>query len=108
MTTTSFPPVDDLISKLSEIDYHKHLRNVTNAAIITAAIVAAVATVMVQRIAQWYHEGGKDRIQETYTKVKNFCGICYLWVRCEGYPELLKLRDDLQQTYQAWRDLVTV
>lgn len=108
MTTASFPPIDDLISKLYEIDYQKHLRNFINAAIVFAAIVAAVATVLVQRISQWYKKGGKDYIQETYTKIKNFFDICYIWIRCEGYPELVKFCDDLQQTYRAWRDLVTV
>jgi hypothetical protein len=108
MTTTSFPPVDDLISKLAEVDYHKHIRNFINVVIIVAATVAAVATVLVQRIAQWYQQGGKDDLRQAYEKVANVCSICYLWVRCEGYPGMMQFFQEVQQTYRAWQDLVTV
>lgn len=108
MFTTSFPPVDDLIDTLTKIEYNKHLRNFTNVCIIFAACVAAVVSVICTRVAQWYRKGGKDDLQKAYNNCKNVVVDSYIWIRCEGYPELLKFRDDLQQTYLAWKDLVTV
>jgi len=104
----SFPPIDDLIEIISRRDYAKHIRTFINVSIIIVAFVAAVTTALVQRFARWYQQGGKEYLWETYQKVKDVCIHCYLWVRCEGYPELLKFRDEVQQTYRAWRDLVTV
>lgn len=106
--TPSFPPIDDLISKLSEIDYHKHFRNFINVCIILAATFAAVVSAVVQRIARWYRNGGKEYLWQAYQTSKNICVDCYIWVRCEGYPELLKFIQEVQQTYRAWCDLVTV
>lgn len=108
MFTASSPPADDLIGTLSKIEYTKHLRNFTNVCIILAACVAAVVSAMVQRFARWYRNGGKEYLWQAYQICKNVCVDCYLWIRCEGYPELLKFANDVQQTYRAWKDLVTV
>lgn len=106
--TPSFPPIDDLFEMISRLDYNKHLRTFINVSIIVVAFVAAVTTAMVQRIARWYQQGGKEYLWQAYQKLADLCVHCYLWVRVEGYPELLKFRDDVQQTYRAWMDLVTV
>lgn len=108
MTTASFPPVDDLINNLSQIEYKKHFHNLIDVFIIVTATVAAVVSFIYTKTTQWYQEGGKDLIREKYQKIKDFLVICYLWIRCEGYPELMKFVDDIKQTYRAWRDLVTV
>lgn len=104
----AFPPVDDLIDTLSQIEYKKHLRNFINVSIIIVAFVAAVTTALVQRFARWYQQGGKEYLWETYQKVKDVCIHCYLWVRCEGYPGMMQFIQEVQQTYRAWKDLVTV
>jgi hypothetical protein len=106
--TPSFPPIDDLISKLSEIDYHKHTRNFINVCIILAAYVAAIVSIICTRVAQWYQQGGKDDLRKAYINGKDFAVDCYIWVACEGYPQVVKFAQDVKQTYRAWSDLVKV
>jgi len=108
MSTASFPPVDDLISVLSKIEYKKHFYNLINVCIVFVAVSVAIVSFICTKTAQWYKNGGKDLIQKTYAQVKDLCIICYLWIRCEGYPKLVRFSDDVKQTYQNWQYLVTV
>ena len=104
----SFPPADDLISKLSEVDYQKHLRNFINVVIICVACVAAVVSAVVQRSARWYRNGGEIRLRKAYQTGVKCVQDCYLWVRCILYPEVLNFIEEVKQTYRAWQDLMTV
>lgn len=108
MFTYSFPPADDLISNLTKIEYKKHTRTFINACITIAALIAAIVTVIVQRCAQWYAQGGKDDLRKAYKNLRNFLDLCYTWIVCEGYPNTVKMIHSVQQTYHAWKDLVTV
>ena len=44
--TKAFPPADDLIVKLQEIDYHKHLNNYMDIVETIVAWIAAIATIL--------------------------------------------------------------
>lgn len=104
MFTQSFPPADNLIQQLSKIEYKK-LYNQFVTIILT---IAAVVYVLSQKIAEWYSEGGKDLIVQTIKKVWNFLQICYIWIHSEGYPQLIKFTDKVLETYDSWKNLVTV
>jgi hypothetical protein len=108
MLTASFPPVDKIINILSQIEYKKHFYNLINACIVFVAVSVAIVSFIYTNTTQWYKNGGKDLIQKTYAQVADLCVICYLWIRCEGYPELVRFADDVKQTYQNWQYLVTV
>lgn len=108
MFTYSFPPLDDLIHILSQIEYKKHFQTFINACIFAAAFIVAIVTIIVQRCTQWYANGGKNDLQKVYKNVQQICSICILWVRIEGYPFAVKFYQNLMQTYRAWSDLMTV
>ena len=44
--TQSFPPVDDMITKLQEIDYKKHLNNYMDFVETFVVYIAAIATIL--------------------------------------------------------------
>lgn len=100
----SFPPADALIEQLSKIEYKKHLNNL----ITVILTIGAFFYVLLQKILEWYQNGGKETIIENAQKVANFLYVCYLWIRLEGYPRMVKLIQNVKQTYQDYRDLVTV
>lgn len=108
LSTPSFPPADDLLAYLKQVDYQKHLRNFINVVIICVCYLAAVVSAVVQRSARWYRNGGKIRIRKAYQTGVKLLQDCYLWVRCVLYPEMLIFADEVKQTYRAWQDLVTV
>ena len=104
METTAFPPLHALMISLSKIDYKKHLNNLITIALFIAAVVYVVS----QKLMVWYKETGKDLTLQTIEKIWNILSICYTWVRSKGYPALKNTADNVIETIQAFRALVTV
>lgn len=82
MNTPSFPPLDDAISYLSKVDWHKQLQRI----IMIVAFVAAVVTVVANRLAQWYTNGGKSQIVTVYNNFILGCHLVYNWIRQVAIP----------------------
>ena len=108
LSTPSFPPADDFLAYLKQVDYQKHFRNFINVVIICVCYLAAVVSTVVQRSARWYRNGGEIRIRKADQTCVKLVQDLYLWVRCVFYPEVLILWSEIKQTYRAWQDLVTV
>ena len=56
----SFPPVDDAIAKLKEIDYVKLGHNTINVVITVYAVVYAVLTYVWTALQLWWDDNGED------------------------------------------------
>jgi hypothetical protein len=82
MNNPSFPPADDAIAYLSKVDWHKQLQRI----IIVLAFIAAVVTVLSQRVAQWYNNGGKEQIVTTYNNLVLGSMMLYDWTVSEAIP----------------------
>lgn len=108
MFTTSFPPADDLIGTLSKIEYKKHLNQLIHAVAFVCAICVGVVSFIWKNASEWYQKGGKDDLRKAYKILRNFCETVILWIRIEGYPGMIQFFQEVQQTYRAWKDLVTV
>lgn len=54
----SFPPVDDLISKLSKVNYQKLYQQFVTAVL----FVGAVFVVVYSKFMEWYRNGGSEAI----------------------------------------------
>lgn len=108
MFAQSYPPADNLIQQLSTIEYKKHLNTFMDIIETIVLYVSAVSYVIYQKVSQWYQNGGKDSTIQLIQKIRNFLEVCYLWIRCEGYPGMMQFFQDVQQTYRAWMHLVTV
>lgn len=70
MTTVSFPPVDDALEFLDNVNYKKlFLQVVTFVATVCAIVVGVVkyATFMIQ---YWYADGGKQNLVNFYQNIK--------------------------------------
>jgi hypothetical protein len=111
MFAQSFPPADALIEYLKGVDYKKHLNNL----ITVTLTIAAVAYVLYQNVREWYQNGGKESILQILNQGKNILIVCYTWVRSEGYPALMILKEQIDnliskivETYKNWQALVTV
>lgn len=104
----SFPPVDHLIDTLSKIEYKKHLNQLIHAVAFVCAICVGVVSFIWKNTSEWYQKGGKNDIRKAYETLRNFCETVILWIRVEGYPGMIQFFQEVQQTYRAWKDLVTV
>ena len=62
MNSYSFPPADDLISVISEIDYNKLIRQFVMLTATVAAIIVGTTVWFYNRARQWYNNGGKEQI----------------------------------------------
>lgn len=82
MNTPSFPPLDDAITYLKGVNWQKQMQRI----IIVIAFVAAVVTVVAQRVAQWYANGGKDQIVTVYNNFILGCHLVYNWIRQVAIP----------------------
>lgn len=54
--------------------------------IVVIAFVAAVVTIVAQRVAQWYANGGKDQIVTVYNNFTLGCKLVYDWMVGEAIP----------------------
>jgi hypothetical protein len=108
MFTASFPPVDDLIGNLSKIEYKKHLNTLIHVVAFIAAVCVGIVSFIWKNASKWYQEGGKDDLRKVYKTIRNFCETVSIWVRVKGYPGMIQFFQEVQHTYRAWKDLVTV
>jgi hypothetical protein len=58
----SFPPADDLISVISEIDYNKLIRQFVMLTATAVAIIVGTTVWFYNRVRQWYNNGGKEQV----------------------------------------------
>ena len=71
--TKSFPPADDLFVKLQEIDYKKHLNNYMDVVVNVCAFVAAIATILWEKLqVMKFHT--PDSISKYFYFSVNFIG----------------------------------
>ena len=82
MNTPSFPPLDDAITYLKGVDWQKQLQRI----VIVVAFVAAVVTVVAQRVVQWYNNGGKAQIVTVYNNFTLGCKMVYDWTVSKAIP----------------------
>lgn len=78
----SFPPLDDAISYLSKVDWHKQMQRI----IMIVAFIAAIITVAYEKLMAWYNNGGKDQIVTVYNNFILGCHLVYNWVISEAIP----------------------
>lgn len=115
MNNPAFPPVNALIAHLSKIDYKKHLNNYLDIVEIVVMTIAAVSYVIYCNVKEWYQNGGKESIIKILQWSKKVLILSYTWVRSEGIPNLMILKEQINNliakiadTYKNWQALVTV
>ncbi len=102
--TIGYPPADAFYQQLLKIEYKKHLNNL----ITVALTIAAWVYVLGQKVGEWYYNGGKETLQVYVQQTAKLCVLGYTWCRDYATPSLIKFFQEVQQTYRAWKDLVTV
>jgi hypothetical protein len=115
MFTQSFPPVNALIDTLKSVDYQKHLNTYLDIVEIVVMTIAAVSYVIYCNVKEWYQNGGKESIIKILQWSKKVLILSYTWVRSEGIPNLMILKEQINNliakiadTYKNWSDLVAV
>jgi hypothetical protein len=115
MFAQSFPPANALIDTLKSVDYKKHLNNYLDVVEVVVLTIAAVSYVIYQNVKEWYQNGGKDAIVQILQWSKKVLILSYTWVRSEGIPNLVILKEQINNliakiadTYKNWQALVTV
>lgn len=98
--TKAFPPADDFLSILQEIDYRKHYNNFIDAVQVFCIYVAAIAIVL---YTKWQENDCSERIQLFFIRLINACKAFYTWMKNVGIPEAKAMRDDLQAVYTKLR-----
>jgi hypothetical protein len=100
--TKSFPPADDLLTKLQEIDYRKHFHNFMNAVEVFCLYVAAIAVVL---YTKWQENDCTERLQLAFIRFINFCKVAYNWLREVAIPETKAMGADLRAVYNKLRTI---
>lgn len=115
MNNPAFPPVNALIAHLSKIDYKKHLNNYLDIVEIVVMTIAAVSYVIYCNVKEWWINGGQDATIQVIQKIWNVLQVSYTWVRSEGIPAMMILKEQINNliakiadTYKNWSDLVAV
>ena len=86
MNSPSFPPADDALAYLAEVDWNKQAMRVFT----SIAYVVAFVYVIGQRIGQWYYnQGGKDRIVNYYNNLTTGAVFVYDWSRQTAIPFIM-------------------
>ena len=98
--TKSFPPTDDLIAYLAEIDYKKHLNNFMDVVVTVCAIVAAIATVIAQK---WQQYDCTERLQLFVLRSIELAKTFYAWVTTVFVPFVKSFYDDCRSIYNVLR-----
>jgi len=70
MNSANFPPVDDAIKFLSNVDYKKLISQVVTFIATVCAIVVGVVSYISFSVQYWYEDGGKQKIVNAYEFVK--------------------------------------
>ena len=115
MFTQSFPPANALIDTLKSVDYKKHLNTYLDIVEIVVMTIAAVSYVIYCNVKEWWINGGQDATIQVIQKIWNVLQVSYTWVRSEGIPNLMILKEQINnliakiaETYKNWQALVTV
>lgn len=98
--TKSFPPADDLLNQLREIDYRKHYNQFMDAVVVACAFVAAVATVIRDN---WVKYDCTERLQLFVLRVIELAKSFYAWVMNVFVPECKSLYQDVLKVYNQLR-----
>lgn len=93
-TTASFPPVDDIILRISQVEWRKHWRNFVLIVATVCAICVAVSAYIARHLRFWYQSGGKNDLLLFTLKLRKICGVCYTWALNVVYPEIIELYQD--------------
>lgn len=101
MFTQSFPPADDLISKLQEIDYKKHLNKFMDRVEIFCIFMVAIAIIIRDK---WVQHHCTERLQIFAIQVIEGLKVFYAWMQNVFIPECKSFYDDCRSFY----NLVTV
>ncbi len=113
MNSYSFPPADDLISVVSEIDYNKLFNQFVMLTATALAIIVGTTVWFYNRARQWYQAGGKEQVLAVINRaavtVNNRTGlvdkISAQVVRFYNRVEFVyhSLTDLAEGTYKMWR-----
>ena len=113
MNSYSFPPADDLISVVSEIDYNKLFNQFVILTATALAIIVGTTVWFYNRARQWYQAGGKEQVLAVINRaavtVNNRTGlvdkISAQVVRFYNRVEFVyhSLTDLAEGTYKMWR-----
>ena len=68
MNSYSFPPADDLISVVSEIDYNKLFNQFVMLTATALAIIVGTTVWFYNRARQWYQAGGKEQVLDVINR----------------------------------------
>lgn len=96
----AFPPADDLLTKLQEIDYRKHYNNFMDAVEVFCLYVAAIAVIL---YTKWQENDCTERLQLALIRFINFCKVAYSWLRDVAIPETKAMGADLRAVYNKLR-----
>lgn len=100
--TKSFPPADDLISYLLEIDYHKHFHTFLNAVKTSCIFIAALYTVLRNK---WVENDCTERLQVLILNVIAAGKSFRIWCENVLIPESQSLYQDLRKVYVYLRTI---
>ena len=84
MNSYSFPPADDLLSYLSEVDYQKLWNRILTVILFTGALIYVIYT----RLSVWYQNGGKESIEKRYNQSRELFSLFILWLCDDAIPAI--------------------
>ena len=96
--TKSFPPADDLIAYLKQVDYVKHYNNFMDAVVVFCVYVAVIATVIRNK---WQENDCTERLQLFALKVADYVKIAYAWIVNVFIPECKSFYSDTCSLYNT-------
>ena len=70
MTTASFPPVDDALKFLEDVNYKKLFTQIVIVVATVCAIIVGVIKYAMFMIRYWYEDGGKQKLVNFYQSIK--------------------------------------
>lgn len=91
--TPSFPPVDDFIARISQVEWRKQWRHFILIVATICAICVAVVSYIARHLRVWYHSGGKNDCVLFTRKLRKILRLCYHWVVNFIIPEIIKFCD---------------
>jgi hypothetical protein len=65
----SFPPVDAVVHKVREVDYHRVLSQFVILTASIAAVIVSVSQFLYNSAAQWYQQSGRNLVLHSITQI---------------------------------------
>ena len=93
-TTASFPPVDDFIARLSQVEWRKLWNNSVLIVATICAVCVALGSYFGGRLRSWYESGGKDDCVLFALKCRTIARVCYHWIADCFIPQVIELYQD--------------